>query len=209
MITEWFDKEFTNNPKVPKKVTSKLQKSEHKFEIPNLLPPDSIYSWMNRLQTTLLGPARHTPNPKSAQTPNPTVNKGHSGMSQSNRPNGLHSSRPPLDKRLRSTAVEMSHSSESTKFVEEKLTIGHKFIEGRQKEVALELLAWRDKQVARWERELAGTANETIPQSTATIASGQSEVQVQPTGAVAEQTGSDANLELKRSTIAPHSHVQD
>lgn len=156
IITEWFDMEFTNNPELPKKVASQLQDFPNKFDDSNLLATRSIYSWMKQLQVTLLGPSRRT------GQPNQVVNKRHSGMSESkakatgrHRPSGLYRSGPSVDKILHNKAAKISRlSDKETKFVEEKLAKGHKFIEYRQDKVATELVAWRDKQVARRENVL-------------------------------------------------------
>jgi hypothetical protein len=149
-IRDWFDTHFTNNPKLPQQVKDILH--EHG---PDEFDNQNPYLWMRSIEKILL-PSHKPPRRESGISQSTTVARNHH---RAGNPSG-----PALSKLLKKWAVQMSDRPENRKFVVEKLTEAHKFIEKRQDKVTEKLLAWRDRQVERWKKVLdergpAGTPN--------------------------------------------------
>jgi hypothetical protein len=177
-IRGWYDEHFTNDPKMPQQIKDILR--DHS---PDRFDDQNPYSWMRSL-TKLLLPGRRPPS-KPATPP-----RRHSGISQTttaprNHGNyhyrGGHPTHPKAHKLLNRFVVWLSEDPNNEKFVEEKLTKFHDFIQERQNKVADRLLAWRDGQVAGWTGVLEERYMNNIPNSTGMQApeAGSSEVEEQ------------------------------
>jgi hypothetical protein len=154
----------TEKSKLPKQIHKRL--GPIKLDDPNPLALGSIYSWMKSLENSLLIPA-----PSTSHAGQETARQ-QSGISQNTMTVNYHHRGVPLEASLHRAvnklAARISDRPEERKLVENMFTEAHKFIDGRQCEVADELLAWRDAQVARWEkvlkeRELAEVVNGVTP----------------------------------------------
>lgn len=75
---------------------------------------------------------------------------------------------------LEKKAAELLDKPKTRKFIEDKLREAHELIEERQHEVAEELLAWRDRHVARWEKVLKERA---LPQETSQVTTAEGSTQ--------------------------------
>lgn len=168
-IRNWFDLHFTNNSKLPQRVKDKIKRNG-----PEVFDNQNPYSWMRSLENTLL------PSDKS--------HRRHSGLSQNTMATNDHyrgggPSGPSLSQVIKRKAAQRANNPEDRKIVEEKLTEAHKFIEERQAMVAEELLAWRDRQVGRWEsvlKETETSADHNGAPGAGEISSGSEEQQHQP-----------------------------
>jgi hypothetical protein len=134
---------------------------------PDEFDDQNPYSWMKSLENILL-PSHRPPRRPSGISQVTMVARNHH--------RGGNPSGPTLSKVIKKLAVQISDRPENRKFVVEKLTEAHKFIEERQDKVAEKLLAWRDRQIGRWkkvldERDLAETPNGASIQATAASSS--------------------------------------
>jgi hypothetical protein len=138
---EWFDLHFTQDSKLPQRVKDKLKNKRL-----DIFDCQSPYSWMRLVVATLL------PSDKS--------NRRQSGLPQNRTAKTDHyrggkTSGPSISQVLTKVLTEpKADKFEDIGIVEEKLREAHDFIERRQAKVAKKLLAWRDRQVGRWESVL-------------------------------------------------------